>query len=457
MMIILGLGAALLIIFAAGLGVTLIAARGQRSVNLPEILALSWFFGTGLISLLVWVGGFLFSGLLLQAFVTVISLGLGTIGLYLVRRNGMRASVPVPRRPIEWILIAAVAAQFVAMFYLSFSYGLGWDGLLNFEIKARYAFLNHGVIPAAYFSDTTRDFTHQAYPPWIPLTELWLYLWMGAAHQFWLKLLFAPFYVAGVILLAILGKRLTGRRWIGLLTAALLFFVPCLTTMPGGVQVGYVDTPISMLYLAAIGYLLCAAEKTEPFYWRIFALSLALLPWAKREGAILWLIAAVCGVFVLWQTRRSPRALFWLLPGFIIMIAWKAFYSTMGKTELFEYLPMTFSTLMKNLPRIGPIARGLGTLMIDTVEWSILWPLALIAFVTLFWRRFDRRVLVLFVAVSGPITIYAAMYIFSGWPDWMAHIEQSFSRLLLHVVPVVWLALALALRPPAVRPETSEL
>src|SRR4029078_9321021 len=122
----------------------------------------------------------------------------------------------------------------------------------------------------------------------------------GAANQFWLKTLFAPFYFSGALLLITLIRRLTAKRWIGLLIGALLFFISCLTTVPGGVQVGYVDVPIAMLYLAAIGYLLLASEISNPCWWRIFALCLALLPWAKQEGVILWAVAALAGIFAIW-------------------------------------------------------------------------------------------------------------------------------------------------------------
>jgi hypothetical protein len=446
-----GLSAALLTILIAGLGATLVAARGQTRVNLAEICALSWFFGTGVISLLLWAGGMFLTGAALQGLVTLLALGLGAFGLIRARKKRMRAVIPSPSSAVEWILAVTIALQFAVMLDASFSSGLGWDGLLNWEIKARYAFLNNGVMPAAYFSDASRDFTHQAYPLWIPLTELWLYLWMGEAHQFWLKLLFVLFYVAGAVLLITLASRLTSRRWIGLLTAALLFFVPCLTTMPGGAEVGYVDVPIGMLYLAAIGYLVLAAERNDPSCWRIYALCLALLPWAKREGAVLWAIAALCGILIIGRIRRVRLAGLWLLPGPAIMLAWKAFYFSMGKTEQFEFLPMTLATLVKNFPRTSSIGQSVIAEMMDTTHWSIFWPLTAAVFLWLLLRAPDWRLLILFLAVSAPLFIDASMYLFSGWPNWTEHVEQSLSRLLLQVMPVMWLAVALGLRPPQPR------
>jgi len=70
-MILVGLGAAILTIFAAGFGVTLsIFARTNR-FNLVECACLSWLLGSGIISLLLWIGGTFCSGLVLQAVVTI--------------------------------------------------------------------------------------------------------------------------------------------------------------------------------------------------------------------------------------------------------------------------------------------------------------------------------------------------------------------------------------------------
>ena len=206
-----------------------------------------------------------------------------------------------------------------------------------------------------------------------------------------------------------------------------------------------------MLYLAAIGYLMLASEMSQPCWWRIFALCLALLPWAKREGVILWAIAALIGILITWRSQRRWIRLLWLLPGPVIVFAWKTFYAAMGKTGAFEYLPMTLATLVKNAPRAGFISQAAINEMTEVRNWSVFWPIAAVAFVSLFWRARDRRLLILFVAATAPIVIYCFLYLFSGWPDWTAHVEQSLSRLLLHVMPVIWLGAALALRPP-VRP-----
>jgi hypothetical protein len=57
---------------------------------------------------------------------------------------------------------------------------LGWDGLHIWEFKARLAFDNGGTVPAAYFRDVSRMWSHVDYPQYLPLTETWVYGWLRA-------------------------------------------------------------------------------------------------------------------------------------------------------------------------------------------------------------------------------------------------------------------------------------
>jgi hypothetical protein len=106
-----------------------------------------------------------------------------------------------------------------------------------------------------------------------------------------------------VILLATIGAKLTGKVSAGLGAALLLFFIPQISIEGGSAIVGYADFPLSVFYLATIGYLLCACRSDDEHSFRIYAVCLALLPWVKREGVILWFIAGLCGVLVIWRKK----------------------------------------------------------------------------------------------------------------------------------------------------------
>src|SRR5437667_1894205 len=325
MMTLLGLSAAYVTILFAGFGITLLMFAKAGRLNLLECSCLSWLLGIGAVSLLVWLCGTFCSGLLLQAVVAIACLALGISGWTIKRKLGSKFTLPLPRNLIEWLLTSLLLVEITVFFYVSFKHTLGWDGLLNWEIKARYAFLNGGVIPGSYYSNPGRAFSHPEYPLAIPFTELWLYLWLGEADQFWAKTIFPIFYVIGTFLLVGLGRRFTGKTWIGLLMAAFLFFVPQITVEVGSAIAGYADFPLGIFYLAAAGCLFCASEPGNDAFFRLYAACLALLPWVKRDGLILWIVAAACGVFVILRARKSPLSFLAFLPGIVILCAWRLY------------------------------------------------------------------------------------------------------------------------------------
>src|SRR5438552_12623838 len=254
-------------LLVAGYGVLALLVRQKTRLTLTEQIAFSWLLGIGVVSLLLWIFGLFVHGGLLPGLVSIVCLSLGFVG--------WRRMVPVPRRrrptPFEIFLGIIIVIEIAIVFYLSFVHTLGWDGLLNWEIKARYAFANGGVLPATYFSDSGRAFSHPEYPLAIPFTELWLYLWLGEANQFCAKTIFPIFYVVGTFLLVALGRRFTGKTWIGLLMAAFLFFVPQITVEVGSAIAGYADFPLGILHVATIGCLFCATKPKHHAFMRLYA------------------------------------------------------------------------------------------------------------------------------------------------------------------------------------------
>jgi hypothetical protein len=446
-MIVIGLMAGYATLLMLGFGITILLMRGDARLNAIEVCCLSWLFGTGGISILLWLGGNCFSGLALQFVVTGICVTAGVAGWSMMRRSTGTFVLPRPRNFLEWILAAVLALEVFSVFVVAFKTPLGWDGLLDWEIKARYAFLNGNVLPAHYH-DSGRLFSHPEYPPAIPFTELWLYIWMGAAHQFWIKTIFPMFYAAGAGLLALLCARLTGRTWAGCVAAVLFFFVPQATLGMGGAVYGYVDFPISVLYLAAIGYLLCWIKTQSACDFRVYAVCLALLPWFKREGAILWLIAAVAGAAIILMQRRARTTLLALIPGAGLILAWQFYLHEMHAPASREFLPLSLTTLSQNAGRIVSISKMLCLEISDPGNWSIFWLIAAVAIIYLLLRIRNLQSAVLFCAIVLPITAYLSVYIFSAWPDYIQHVGTSLARLLTHIVPVLWIAIAGAFSSP---------
>jgi len=446
---------ALVTILSAGFGALVFIAREPMRLNFTERFALSWLCGTGIVSFLIWLFGFFARGAILPGLIAIVCVALPLVAWKMKGRDVSRfQSVRWPH-PVELLLGVLLAFEIAVIAYLSYVHTLGWDGLLNWEIKARYAFSNDGVLPPAYFQDAGRAFSHPEYPLAIPFTELWLYFWLGDANQFWAKTIFPMFYAAGVVLLAAISTRLTGKTWVGLVTAIALFFIPQITVEGGSAIVGYADFPLSVFYLATIGYLLCACRSDNGDCFRIYAACLALLPWVKREGVILWVVAALCGAFVIWRRKKSPMHFLALLPGLFVIIAWRFYLSQMHAVSSSDFLPVNLRTLRPNIHRLGPILSTFVSQFADTRPWGLFWLLVAISGIYFVHRYRDARSFVLFVAIGAPIAIYAFVYIFSNWPDYLRHVGLSIGRLLMHVTPLSCLTLAGALASPLTKPVRS--
>ena len=428
-------------LLVAGYGLLTLLARKETQLSLTEQIAFSWLLGTGAVSLLLWIFGLLVHGALLPALVSIVCLLLGF--------TGWRRMVPLPvgsaPKSFEIFLGIIIVIEIAVVFYLSFVHTLGWDGLLNWEIKAHYAFANGGVIPATYFSDSGRAFSHPEYPLAIPFTELWLYLWLGEADQFWAKTIFPIFYVIGTFLVVALGKRFTGKTWNGLLMAAFLFFVPQITVEVGSAIAGYADFPLSIFYLATIGCLFCATEPKNDAFFRLYAACLALLPWVKRDGLILWIVAAACGVFVILRTKRSSRHFLALFPGLLIICGWRLYLSAMHAPQAAaDFLPMNLETFSSHLDRILPLFSALLAEFHNLPIWSLFWFVVAVGVAYLLGQMRNPGTPVLLNALFVPIVLYLLIYVFSSWPNYLEHVGLSISRLLLHVAPVGFLITILA-------------
>jgi hypothetical protein len=440
-----GLLAAMFTIAAGGFGVAVLLTRQRLAIC--EYLALSWLFGTALVSFALWIFGFFVRGLTLQMATTAVCICLGAIGFARQRRLP-----PAPKEAVNqrWNIIFVVlfAIELLSILWLSFQHTLGWDGLTVWELKARYAFLNNGVLPREYFADASRWFSHPEYPLLLPLTETWFYLWIGDCDQFWIKLVFPIWYAPAMAMLYLAAKELTGSRWISWIIVLLFPLVPAIHSAPGGVAVGYADVPLAAIYLAAIFYLLRFSRDRSTDAMMIFIAISATLPWMKREGAILWCALAIAGALVIWQRRGLKTALLSVAPGILLIVLWTIFLAAVHTLPPRDFV----SVGLGMTARVPGIARALFAELTDLPQWDIFWILVGFALAGIAFRQRSARALLLGWLFFAPLIAYCASYIFSAWPDYRVHIDTSLPRLLIQLTSVAWLLIALALRSPSFIP-----
>lgn len=441
MNIFVGVFIATVTIAAAGFGTTMLLTHSRLTIW--ENVALAWLFGTALVSLSLWIGGFLFRGIALQILVAAVCVTIGVIGVRRWRTFSREARSD-SRTKANIIFVTLLVVELVSIFWLSFQRTLGEDGLLVWEMKARYAFLNGGALPIAFFGDTSRWFSNPDYPLLLPLTETWFYSWIGDAHQFWIKLIFPFWYVAAISILWFAGSELTGKRWIGWMLVLLFPLVPCIHDASGGFQTGYAGAPLAAIYLASIFYLLRFIRDGSRDALALFIALAATLPWMKREGAILWAAISIAGAIAIWSRRNIATAALSFLPGLCIIAAWKSFLSVVHCLPPQDFFPVGPGVLRNNIQRTGPILHQLGLQLIGWHNWSIFWLLVAFAVLGLVIRERSVRVGLLLWLLLVPLACFCSTYYFSVWPDYIVHIRTSLMRLLIELTPVGWLLIAVA-------------
>ncbi|MBS1787365.1 MAG: hypothetical protein JST85_06575 [Acidobacteria bacterium] len=434
---------ALLLLLLAGLGLSLLLLP-KRPVGVAELFALSFLFGSAFVSASSFLLGFLCSGGRLRWSVSLLCAAIGWLG---IRCRTAKLSIGDRSGLSKW-LFALATIQVTSVAWISFVRVLGWDGLFNFEFKARLAFLNGGVTPLDFFSDPSRTWTLQSYPLLLPLTESWLYLWLGRADQQLVKLLFPLFFAAALCLLSTANQRFCLRYWRKFVPLLLIFTVPALLIGDGSASSGYADFPLAVFYLAAVIYLAEFWRSEDDSALRLAGAIAAAGCWLKQEGAILWLcliaLAAIRFALLRASWRNWKELAKAALPGLLVVVGWQLFVRGFSLPEVSQFSTISFATLRGNLWRAPLIAEAELRELANWRHWGALWLLVLVATAWLFWRRNLSEALLPF-ALLLPLFLYSGIYIFSLWPSFLTHLESSFPRLLTQISLVAILMVGVAL------------
>jgi hypothetical protein len=437
-----GVFLAMATIWLAGAGCVLALWRGSQAILGAELFGLGWLLGAGLISVALTLAGTVFSGAALIGAVASIAIIFAALGVKRLR-DGVRVSTGFHgAAPWEkWLsLIALLPILYMAA--VTFRDAINWDGLFNWESKARHAFLSGGVLPASYFSDESRLRNHLSYPLYLPFTELWIYLCIGDCHQTAVKLLFPTFFAAAIALLWSAARRLTDCLWIAAATALIPLFIPWMTDHGLGLLQGYPDFILAAVYLASVAALLVWQVKGVEGAWPVAAAGAALLPWVKQEGVLLLVsVLAQAALARGWRGWRST--LLFSAPALAGLIAWRLGLSALQTVEESVFHPVTLASLQANLPRLNTIFHLMAGQLSLRENWSLLWWGVPLALACLAWQR-RRETLGLTVAIGLPLLLDVVPYLFTRL-DLFFHIQSSLDRLVLQISLVAVLTLGLAL------------
>lgn len=435
--------AALAVILISGAGILRLIGRADYpSTPLLERLGLCWLLGSGFISIATFALGYAIRGTALLGILTVSGLLLFWLSLREemgTRQRGRSLS------SLEWVLAIVICVELAFVCWRASQVSLGWDGVVLWEGKARIAALNGGVIPLRFYSEPPFEVAQQRYPLYLPLSESWLYLWLGDADQSWVRVVGPMTYAAVVFVLMGACLRLgLQRQWAMVVSAAYIFVPYCLAGRWNGL-VGYADFPLGAFYLAAVSRLPGINGRPSKNLW-MFAVLAGLATWVKQEGFYLWLILMVAAVPQLILARQWRAALIVALPGALIGFGYKAFLAAVHAQPDPFYHGLTVENLVRFSDRIWPVFSSLCRELVNLENWSLLWVGALGALILHLTRNGERiRASLWGVVVIGPLLMYVWPFVLSALPSYLTHVEHAMPRLMFQVAPAAMLLIASAI------------
>jgi hypothetical protein len=431
----------------------------ERALHWTERWAASLLVGSAGVSLTVLWCGPLFDLVPVRWVVCLLMLGAGVLARHR-RRRLPRLDASIPPEEIGWVdlaLSAGIALQGLALLTMALQTSLGWDGLMNYEIKARILLDNQpsGRFPLSYLSDQSRVWSHQGYPLLVPLTEFWVYRWVGGAHQTLVKLLFPAFYLslAGFLYGAL---RRTGGRRIALAGCLALGFVPSLAVGSGAAIYGYCDVPLAAAVLGSSAF---AARGLRTGARRDFVMAALLSSsavWTKREGVLFAAYLAIAVILIQWLRARREGE--WIGPGLlttgwlalgpaVVIAPWWALLAWHGVPDP-DFVGFSVEHLRANLDRVPVIAASLARELVRPGHWGLLWPAFGLGLLASAPRVRDEAEWLVPGAVILAMGAYGCSFIFSAWTPFTEHVGTALPRLLIPLAPLALLALFSAVRNP---------
>jgi hypothetical protein len=343
--------------------------------------------------------------------------------------------------PFDILLMSGIIFQFFHAFFKALIKPMdSYDSVGNFAFKAKLFFMER-YIPYELFLRKSADIQHGDYPLFIPLSETWVYMFLGRWNDLLVNALFPMFFLSLLVIFYFALKRIIGKR----LSLVSSFFLATIPHFLNYATNGYADLPLAMFYSASFIYIfLWISYKRESKYLYLGAALSFFAVWTKNEGALLSLINILILLIFTFFARKdltkveARKIAYFLLIVIGLSAIWLNFiHHTIGlENELVRKETFKLSVAIKHLDRIPLILYDCQKHILGPKKWNIsllvFFVGLLFYFKTAFKGHFKYITLSILLAYSG----YAAAYLITPL-EIHYHLQTTGSRLLLHFLPLV--------------------
>lgn len=424
-----------------------------RSVKLSflERLFISYGFGFGFISLEMFLFHFFsikFS--LIRIMAPWALLFITNLIIYLkIEIPGGHDPYDMKDRGVNRLLNSFLAAGIIFEILYAFFRALikpieAYDAIATYAIRSKIFYLGNSI-PRDFFYNFSLLFPHPDYPLNIPLSETFVYLFLGNLNDQIAKVIFPLYFLAILGLLYFAARRFSGR------TGALLFtFI--LATVPQFNHFAtnaYLDVPLSYYCFAGTLFLLYWFRETKSLgCLYISAVMTAMAGWTKNEGFVYCAANILLLLVFLFINRRGIKkkdilnGLLYIAVILLILAPWlwvkftaNLVNSDVGSTTLREL------NVIKQSYKAWPILYEFQRQIFGPKKWNIIWIAIFIAIVSCRKKIFadDQK----YITISLALTVSGYIFAYLIGRDEIRHmVGTTWSRMMTHFLPltVYWLA-----------------
>lgn len=426
--------------------------RGRNKLYVLEALAISYGMGFGFVSLEMLI----FYFLKLQFTLINILLPWGALLIFnavLYFKNKERiifikeaVGPGTGHRFFKIFLMLAITFEIIYAFFRALVKPLeAYDAIAIYGIKAKIFYLAKSI-PHDFFSSLALRFPHADYPLNLPLSETFLYIFMGNFNDQLVKAIFPLYFIAILIMVYSGIRRFAGSAY-SLLFTFLLATVPQFNAYATN---GYLDLPLAYYCFVSVLFLFLWFKNTEDAHFlSISASFVALAGWTKNEGLMYCMInLLLILLFFIFNSReislkkKSVYLIGYAGIVFIISLPWILIKSQAHLVnDEISMSNLTVSYISKQYHRVGPIVYEFQKQIFGPKKWNLLWIAVIFALVFRYKDVLKTNIRYVSIAIILAVSGYCLSYLVSSAEIHYA-VRTTWSRFLIHFLPVTvyWLA-----------------
>lgn len=427
----------------------------ENNGSFGETIGLSYMFGLGGITIQMFLMGVSnIAYTKINILIPWLFIGIITV-LVLLRKNYFSKN-PVRHikerekfSRLEILLFSFISFQAVYNFLRAIAKPIeSYDSVAIYGLKAKMIYLS-GALDGSFFKSLISNFhgAHADYPLFTPLSEVWIYTFLGNFNDLIVKAIFPIFYIAFLLVFYSILKKVTKNRTVSLLFT---FFLASIKQFSDYSTIGYADMQLGAFFMIGFSYLyLWFSRKDRTDFLGISLIALILSFWSKNEGLLLSLIALL--VFFLYMCvhikKTTKRDLFYFLfytgVTLFMVIFWNIFKKHHGLiNDDFNLSMVSVKGLIGNLNKIPVMLYEYQKQFFGLKKWNLVWVLFFFLLFKEFKNIFSKNIAYVTMVFILSTIGYSLIYMFSI-VEIRFFLRTTASRFLLHILPVtlLWIAL----------------